>query len=109
MTQKEMEARATQMTNPHGLGPARGEADLATIQDLRNQIVEQEELINELKNKLEEARNSGDGGAAEEALEEARVAYELEMEQKDARIAALENEQVNAANRFAEELGELRA
>lgn len=96
------------MSHPLGEPDARGSADPEVIQDLRNQLVEQEELINDLKDQLEAARKAGDAGEAEDALEEARVAYELEMEQKDARIAALENEQVNAADRFAAELGDLR-
>ena len=77
------------------------------MKQLRDEIARLQETIEELQRELENARGPQDAGVAD--WEDEKIGLELQLEQQRARINALEEEQVNAAQTFAAEAADLRA
>ena len=82
-----------------------GGVDPKIVQDLRNQIEDQQQTIDKLRQELENQRPAT---AQSFDWEDEKVGYELQLEQKDVRINALEQEQVQSATMFATEIADLK-
>lgn len=59
--------------------------------------------IKDLEQQLRDAKSN-----MPEDMDEIKIGYDIELEQKDARISALEKEQIKAATQFAQEIAELK-
>ena len=67
-----------------------GGVDPKIVQDLRNEIEDQQQTIDKLREELE--NKSRPGTAQSFDWEDEKVGFELQLEQKDVRINALETE-----------------
>ena len=79
--------------------------DPSIVNDLRNQIMDQNETIDHLRNELENQRPQS---AEKNDWDEEKIGFELKIEQNMARINALENEQVASASTYANEIANLK-
>ena len=81
--------------------------DPELVKQLRDEIARQNEIIEELRRELQNARGPQDAGI--EDWEDEKIGLELQLEQQRARINALEDEQVSAATTYAQEIANLKS